>query len=76
MTTEELKSNIVEELKEVQNEDTLIVIKSILDTYKFTPNVISDKRKEILDEAKQQFRNNEYFTDDDINGEEDKWLKE
>ncbi|MDZ4711120.1 MAG: hypothetical protein SGI89_02205 [bacterium] len=76
MTTEELKSNIVEELKEVQNEDTLIVIKSILDTYKFTPNIISDKRKEILDEAKQQFRNNEYFTDDDINGEEDKWLKD
>ena len=76
MTSRELKITIAEDLKEIENEDTLNIIKSVIDTYKECSSSISDKRKEILDEAKQQFDNSEYFTDEDVNKEEDNWLKE
>lgn len=76
MTTEELKYNIIEELIEITNEETLVTIKSVMETYKQSTIVISDERKKILDEAKQQINNNEYFTDEDINKEEKNWLEE
>jgi hypothetical protein len=76
MTTEELKYNIIEELIEIKNEEILVAIKSVMDTHKQSSIVISDERKRILDEAKLQINNNDYFTDEDINKEEKNWLKE
>ena len=76
MTTKELKYSIVENIEDINDEKILNTIKSVLENYKTEPIIISDKRKEILDYAKQQIKNNEFVSDKDLNREEDEWLKE
>ncbi|MFZ1320354.1 MAG: hypothetical protein WAT71_02235 [Ignavibacteria bacterium] len=69
MTTRELKIIILGDIQAIKEDGILLIIKSILDTYKNDTIIISDKRKKIPDEAKQQIKNNEYFTDDEINAD-------
>jgi len=76
MTTQELKSNIIENIEELKDENILNILKIVLDTYKNEPIIISEKRKKILDEAKQQIKNNDYITDEELNKDEENWLKE
>lgn len=76
MTTKELKYNIIEDIGEIDDENVLIVIKSVLENHKHESISISNERKEILDKAKKQIKDNEYFTDDEINKEEEGWLNE
>lgn len=50
--------------------------KSVLENYKNDSISISEERKKILDNAKLQILNNEFVSDEDINKDEEGWLKE
>ena len=76
MTTKELKYNIIEYIDGTDDENLLIMIKSVLENYKNNSISISDGRKKILDNAKLQILNNEFVSDEDINKDEEGWLKE
>ena len=76
MTTKELKYNIIEDIAEIEDENLLIVIKSVLESYKNESIIISDERKKILNNSKQQIKNNEYVTDEKVNEDEEGWIKE
>lgn len=76
MTTKELKYNIIEYIDETDDENLLIMIKSVLENYKHESISISEGRKKILDNAKIQILNNEFVSDEDINKDEEGWLKE
>ncbi|MCY7361861.1 MAG: hypothetical protein LH629_07320 [Ignavibacteria bacterium] len=76
MTTQELRHSIIENIEEIKNDEILNILKSVIDTYKTDSVIISDNRKKILDEAKLQIKNNEYISDEDLNKDEDNWIKE
>ncbi|MBK9332985.1 MAG: hypothetical protein IPM96_11420 [Ignavibacteria bacterium] len=76
MTTKELKHKIIDNIEEIDDENLLLIIKTILENYKQESVFISDKRKKILDKEKMQIKKKEYITDDEINEDEEKWLKE
>ncbi len=76
MTTQELKYSIIENIEEINDDEILMVIKSVIETIKDNSTIISEKRKKILDEAKLQIKNNEYVTGEDINKEEENWINE
>jgi len=52
------------------------MINSVLENYKHESISISEGRKKILDNAKLQILNNEFVSDEDINKDEEGWLKE
>ena len=76
MTTKELKYNIIEHIGETEDQKLLLIIKSVLENYKHESISISEVRKKILDNAKLQILNNEFVSDEDINKDEEGWLKE
>jgi len=76
LTTKELKHKIIDNIEEIDDENLLLIIKTILENYKQESVFISDKRKKILDKEKMQIKKKEYITDDEINEDEEKWLKE
>ena len=76
MTTKELKFNIIEYIGQTDDENLLTMIKSVLENYKNDSISISEERKKILDNAKLQILNNEFVSDEDINKDEEGWLKE
>ncbi len=76
MKTSELKHTIIDNIEASDDESLLLIIKAVLENYKQESLAISDKRKKILNEAKMQIKNNEYITDDEVNKEEEGWLKE
>ena len=77
MTTKELKYNIIEYIDETDDENLLIMINSVLENYKHESiRIFSEGRKKILDNAKLQILKNEFVSDEDINKDEEGWLKE
>lgn len=76
MTTKELKYNIIEHLEDTDDENLLMIIKTVLENFKNDSVIISEERIKILDKAKQQIKDNIFVSDEDINKEEEGWLKE
>lgn len=76
MTTKELKYNIIEHIGETEDQNLLLIIKSVLENYKHESICISEVRKKILDNAKLQILNNEFVSDEDISRDDEGWLKE
>ncbi|MBK8551215.1 MAG: hypothetical protein IPL53_09220 [Ignavibacteria bacterium] len=76
MTTKELKYKLLEDIGVINDEKLLTLIKTMIDNYRQSSIEISEDRKKILDIAKQQIKDNNYFTNEEINREEEGWLKE
>ncbi len=76
MTTKELKTKIHEDLEEIEDEKFLNILKDVIESYSSEDVNISEHRKSILDEAKEQIKNGNYTTDEDLNRQEDEWLKD
>jgi hypothetical protein len=76
MTTKELRSNIIEHIDGTDDENLLLMIKSVLENYKQESFSISEDRIKILDKAKLQILNNEFVSDEDINKDDEGWLIE
>ncbi len=77
MTTLELKKDLLHRIAEINDESVLSAIKTFIETtseskiYKTTP----DQRNEIQ-ESREQIARGEYFTNEQVESEVDKWLKE
>lgn len=77
MTTGELKKILIHRIAEINDKSFLTAIKTIIETkskstiYKTTP----EQRKEI-EESMAQLAKGEYFTNEQVETEIDKWLSE
>ena len=77
MTTLELKKDLLHTIAEINDESVLSAIKTFIETtseskiYKLTP----EQRNEIQ-EGREQIARGEYFTNEQVESEVDKWLKE
>lgn len=77
MTTLELKKDLLHRIAEINDESVLSAIKTFIETtseskiYKLTP----EQRNEIQ-EGREQIARGEYFTNEQVESEVDKWLKE
>ncbi len=77
MTTVELKNILIHKIAGINDKSFLTAIKTIIDTkskttiYKTTP----EQRKGI-EEGKEQIARGEYFTNEQVEMDIEKWLKE
>ena len=75
MSTIELKQKLIKKLEFV-NEDHLL--EEILALIEFQNNAepykLSTEQKEAVDEAREQIRNGEYYTNEEVDQEIDEWL--
>jgi predicted transcriptional regulator len=77
MTTVELKNILMHRIAGIEDKSFLVAIKTIIETkakstiYKTTP----EQRKKIK-EGRAQIAKGEYFTNDQVEMEIDKWLSE
>jgi len=78
MNTQQLKNLVIDKISEIEDEEFLRDIKTILDT-----NVASDSTHKLTQEQKQkvlagfrQLEHGQTISNEDLEKEEDEWLKE
>jgi len=77
MTTVELKNILLHQIAEINDESLLNAIKTIIETnsgsniYKTT-----SEQQNRIKEGREQIANGEFFTNDQVEKEIDKWLSE
>ena len=75
MSVNDLKRALVGKIAETNDEELLKVVYRLLDNaqevYQFSPEQLS-----IVEEARAQYRRGEYITDEELQKELSKWLKD
>lgn len=77
MSTIELKINLIKRISEINDDSFLEAIMTILDL-KIDTKVyhLTSKQKDSINESRKQVANGEVFSNDQINQEFQKWLKD
>ena len=77
MSTVELRQKVIKKI-ELLNEDHLLEeLLALIDFQTDSePYKLSKEQKEAVDEAREQIKNGEYYTNDEVEGEIDTWLNE
>ena len=76
-STRELKSILHESIENIDDEETLGIVKEILEhKYSPAPLRLSAGQINALDIAEQQIARGEYMTDEEANARSEKWLNE
>ncbi len=77
MNTLELRHIIIEQLSQIEDESFLTVIKTIIES-KISGGIynLSDYQKERIDMAREEVKDGQPITHDDLQKEIDQWLNE
>jgi hypothetical protein len=77
MTTAELKQKLIRQINKTDNDELLEELSRVLDREN-EPRVyqLSEAQKTIIKEARLQYQNGSILTDDEVNLEIEKWLRE
>ncbi|MBI3501860.1 MAG: hypothetical protein HY063_08705 [Bacteroidetes bacterium] len=77
MTTAQLKHQVIDKISEINDEEFLKAIKKILDS-SAGKNIyrLSAEQRKAIRKGKQQIKNGEYITNEQLEKDEDKWLSE
>ena len=78
INTSQLKNLVMDRIWEIDDEEFLKAIKKILDVTLSAENVykLSVEQKESIRIAKEQIKNGESISNEDLEREEDQWLNE
>jgi hypothetical protein len=77
MTLAELKSEIYNEIENIQDEDQLEALRTIIENYVTHAGepLLSDEQLRRLEISRKQAENKEYLSNDEVDNEIDKWLE-
>ena len=76
-TIEQIRNNLIDKLLSISNKDIIASLDKLLETTIREKDVfkISEQQKIILKASESDIQNGELISDDEINQEEDLWLK-
>lgn len=78
MTTAELKQLLVKKINDIDDGNKLEFIKDVIELEEQNTEVykLSETEMKLIDKSEHQIENGEYFTNDQVFDEIDKWQKE
>jgi hypothetical protein len=78
MTKQQLKAHIISKVSEIEEEDFLNALKTILDARmeNSSPYILSKEQKSHVEKGLQQVNEGRVVYNKDLEKEEDEWLKE
>jgi hypothetical protein len=78
MNTTHLKNLVIDRIYNLEDDELLAAIKLILDKSQNSDNIyqLNAEQEEHIYLAKEQIATGKYFSNEDIDKEEDAWLKE
>jgi hypothetical protein len=78
MQTAQLRDMVIDKIYGINDSDYLRALKKILDMRQATEEVyhLNEEQKVMIRLGKQQISNGEYISNEDLEKEEDQWLKE
>lgn len=78
MSTEQLKNLVIDRISEIEDENFLQAIKTILDTSIAPASIykVTEEQKQKVNISLTQLHNGQVISNEDLEIEEDEWLKE
>jgi hypothetical protein len=76
MSTIELKNIVISKISEINDEAFLSAINTILDSKSESILILSDDQKSSIKKSQKEYLEGNYFSNDSVNEEMEKWLKE
>lgn len=78
MSTEQLKNLVIDKILEIEDESFLQAIKTILDTNTATHSIyrLTEEQKKKVEIGLNQLSQGQIISNEDLEKEEDEWLKE
>ncbi len=78
MSTEQLKNLVIDRISEIEDENFLQAIKTILDTNTVTASIykLTEEQKQKVIIGLTQLDNGQIISNEDLEREEDEWLRE
>ncbi|WP_396212405.1 hypothetical protein [Flavobacterium sp.] len=76
MSTIELKNLVISKISEVNDEAFLLAINTILDSKSESILILSDDQKSSIKKSQKEYLEGNYFSNDSVNEEMEKWLKQ
>ena len=77
MSTTELKKRLLEKIEEIDQD---YLLQEVLNLIEFEttsePIKLSSEQKSAVDQAREQIKNGEFFTNEEVDNEIDEWLNE
>jgi predicted transcriptional regulator len=77
MSTVELKRNLIEKIKKIDNEDLLNDVNRLIDleTSNNDIYVLNEEEEQAIAEAENQIKNGRFLTDEEAKKDIEEWLK-
>jgi hypothetical protein len=74
--TAQLKDMVIDKIYGINDESYLRALEKILDVGKTSERIyyLNDKQRTLINIGKQQISNDEYFSNEELEKEEDEWL--
>ncbi|WP_298391564.1 hypothetical protein [Flavobacterium sp.] len=76
MGTIDLKNIVISKISEINDEAFLAAINTILDSKSESILMVSDDQKSSIKKSQKEYLEGNYFSNDSVNEEMEKWLKE
>lgn len=76
MSTIELKNIVISKISEINDEAFLLAINTILDSKSESILILSEDKKNSIKKSQKEYLEGNYFSNDCVNEEMEKWLKE
>jgi hypothetical protein len=76
MSTIELKNIVISKISEINDEAFLSAINTILDSKSESILILSDDQKSSIKKSQKEYLEGNYFSNNSVNEEMEKWLKE
>ncbi|MCZ8196826.1 MAG: hypothetical protein O9267_04395 [Flavobacterium sp.] len=76
MSTIELKNLVISKISEINDESFLLAINTILDSKSESILILSDDQKSSIKKSQKEYLEGNYFSNDSVNEEMEKWLKQ
>lgn len=76
MSTIELKNLVISKISEINDEAFLAAINTILDSKSESILILSDDQKSSIKKSQKEYLEGNYFSNDSVNEEMEKWLKQ
>ncbi len=78
MSTEQLKNLVIDKISEIEDENFLQAIKTILDSNTATASIykLTEEQKQKVNIGLNQLDKGQIISNEDLEKEEDEWLKE
>jgi hypothetical protein len=76
MSTIELKNLVISKISEINDEAFLLAINTILDSKSESILILSDDQKSSIKKSQKEYLEGNYFSNDSVNEEMEKWLKQ